>query len=875
MKTLKFVDEDPKPKVGILIKESSFREAKLIQYYVQPMVNAGIPREEIVAFSLEYTQAGKAPASLIKDYIETWLQSFKDAGIKYLLCADSAYFKALTKQRKADNNLGYVLPCAIPGFEDIHIVYSLGYGALIHNPNQQEKIDLSLEALTTHYHGAYVAIGSDIIHEERYPNSMSAIKKELVYLRQFPTLAVDIEAFSLNLRDAGLGTIAFAETKNSGCAFFVEYQPIVPEDGFYAVKAEAPKVKRLLRQFFESYKGKLIAHNASYDFKCLIHSLWMKHPLDWDGMLKGLEVLTRCFDDTKIITYLALNSTAKTMYGLKSLAQPFAGNWAEDEIKDIRRIPPEKILRYNLVDVLSTNYVHETYYPVMVEEAQEDLYNSLMIPSLTVIIQIECHGLPLMPARVQEVKLQLSNEVQAMLCILQANAYVVEATDRIQKDTMRITNSKLKVKQHPREIFQDPINFNSGAQLGVLLYDVMELPVLEWTDTKERATGNKVIKDLMNHTKDPEKLEVLKALAEYSKVVKILTGFIPTFEDAWLKADGMAYLHGSFNLGGTVSGRLSSSSPNLQNLPAGGKLGKLVKSCFAGPYGKIFCGADYMSLEDRINTLLTKDTNKMRVYLDGYDGHSLRAYYYFKEQMTGIDPLSVDSINSISDEFPDLRQLSKAPTFALTYQGTWSTLVKNCGFSEEVAKQIEANYHELYKESDAWMEAKIDQACVDGYVTLAFGLKLRTPLLKKTVLGNRYTTNEAKAEARTVGNALGGQSYGLLNNKAINDFMKIVWNSKYKHRIMPVALIHDAIYLVIDDDLEVVEFVNKHLTACMSWQDLPEIYHEEVNLGSELDLFYPHWGNGITLNPSWSQQEICLNVDAAMHKYHNPKPKAA
>lgn len=165
------------------------------------------------------------------------------------------------------------------------------------------------------------------------------------------------------------------------------------------------------------------------------------------------------------------------------------------------------------------------------------------------------------------------------------------------------------------------------------------------------------------------------------------------------------------------------------------------------------------------------------------------------------------------------------------------------------------------------MANKIDQACKDGYVTLAFGLKLRTPLLKKTVLGNRYTTNEAKAEARTVGNALGGQSYGLLNNKAIVDFMRIVWKSKYRNKIMPVALIHDAIYLVIDDDLDTIEFTNKHLTECMSWQDLPEIAHDKVKLGAELDIFYPHWGNAITLNPNWAKKEICDNVDTAMAKY--------
>lgn len=875
MKTLKFVDDTPKPLIGILIKETSFKETNLIKYYVEPMVATGIKREEIVAFSLEYTQGGKAPAHLIKDYIDAWLQSFKDAGVKYLFCADSAYFKALTKQRKADVNLGYVLPCAIPGFEDMQVVYSLGYGALVHNPNQQEKIDLSIEAVSTHYHGAYVAIGSDIIHEERYPYSMSAIKAELAYLHQFPELAVDIEAFSLNLRDAGLGTIAFAESKHKGSAFLVEYQPIVPEDGYYAVRTDAPKVKRMLRQFFESYRGKLIAHNASYDFKCLIHSLWMKHPLDWDGMLRGLEVLTRCFDDTKIIAYLALNSTAKTLYGLKALAQPFAGNWAEDEIKDITRIPPDKLLRYNLVDVLSTHYVKETYYPIMVAEEQLDIYTNLMLPSLKVIVQIESHGLPLIPERVQEVKRDLQDRVDVLVDIMETNAYVLEATNRIQVATMQAANAKLKKKVHPREKFNEPINYNSNQQLAILLYDVMEMPVIEWTDSGERATGGDVIKALRKHTKDPEKLEVMEALHKYSKLVKVLTGFIPTFEDAWVKADGMGYLHGSFNIGGTKSGRLSSSDPNLQNLPAGGELGKLIKSCFAGPWGHIFCGADFASLEDRISALTTKDPNKLKVYTDGYDGHCLRAYAYFGHKMPDIDPNSVESINSIEEKYPKERQDSKAPTFALTYMGTWATLVKNCGFTEEVAKSIEKLYHELYEHSDNVIMNRIHEEAVKlGYVKLAFGLKLRTPLLKKTVLGNRYTTSEAKAEMRTAGNAM-GQSYGLLNNRAVVEFMEIVWKSKHRLKIMPVALIHDAIYLVIEDDLEVIEFANKHLTKCMEWQDLEEIWHDEVKLGGDLDLFYPHWGHGITLPRTANQIELVTTVQAAMDKYYAKLKEAA
>ena len=241
---------------------------------------------------------------------------------------------------------------------------------------------------------------------------------------------------------------------------------------------------------------------------------------------------------------------------------------------------------------------------------------------------------------------------------------------------------------------------------------------------------------------------------------------------------------------------------------------------------------------------------------DGYDRHCLRAYYYFRDRMPDIDPTSVESINSIKKKYPELRQRSKAPTFLLTYGGSTIGLMKNCGFSEEEAKSIEANYHELYRESDEWVKERLARACNDGYVELAFGLKLRTPLLKQSILGNRSTLHQAEAEARTAGNALSGQSYGLLNNRAAVAFMKRVWASKWRTSIQPVALIHDAIYLLIDDDIECLEWVNKALIEEMSWQELPEIAHDTVKLGAELDVFYPSWENEITLPNNATQQEI-------------------
>ena len=170
----------------------------------------------------------------------------------------------------------------------------------------------------------------------------------------------------------------------------------------------------------------------------------------------------------------------------------------------------------------------------------------------------------------------------------------------------------------------------------------------------------------MNKQEAIEIAKLLKALIELSAVDKILGTFIKAFkEKSILKDDGYYYLHGNFNLGGTVSGRLSSSSPNLQNLPSNSQYGKLIKKCFIAPKGWIFAGADFDSLEDRISALTTKDPNKLKCYIDGFDGHSLRAYAYFPEQFPDIIN-TVDSINSIAKVYPYWRQESKCPTFALT-----------------------------------------------------------------------------------------------------------------------------------------------------------------------------------------------------------------
>ena len=845
-------------KVALLMKPISFQPPSLRRNYVEPMTRCGTLAEtDIIGFTLKY-ENGKAGVKLQKEYLDQLLPALDKLGITYLYCTDGQYFKTLTGEKKAEVHYGYVLPCAIKGFEHMHVVLGINYQALNFDPKKAGPMAQSMAAILRHMNGTYVAIGEEIIVQEYYPDNLADIKRTLDALHKFPRLEADIEGFGLKFNECGIGSIGFSYDKGCGVSFLVDYEPFAamdPETSHYGKQVKNPAVRALLREFLESYQGEMVWHYANFDVKIIIYELWMENYLDTVGMMKGLEVMTRNLHCTRIISYLATNSCAGNELSLKTLAQEYAGNWAKDDIKDIRLIPPADLLKYNLVDCLSTRYVFDKYYPIMVNDRQEDLYKTLFMDSVWLIVQIELTGMPMDPEQIAKTKADLEELKWGYHEIIMKDPIIAQFNLVHQTNLMAKANAKLKVKQHPLSHFAgEAFNPGSSQQLQILLYDLMGLPVIAKTKSKQPATGAKVIKSLMDHTLAKPHLAVLQAIRDYSSVSKILAAFIPAFEAGIMKDDGMRWLHGLFKLGGTVSGRLSSSDPNMQNLPAGSAYGKVVKKCFKAPKGWIMMGADFRSLEDYISALTTKDPNKLKVYTDGYDGHCLRSFAYFPEEMPDIID-SVISINSIGEVYPKCRQDSKAPTFLLTYGGTFHGLMKNLGWAEEKAKRIEANFNSLYAVSKEYIAKRIQQATKDGYVEVAFGLRLRTPVLHASILGGKYTPNEAKAEGRTAGNAM-GQSYGLLNNRAAVEFMKRVHAAGYQHDVKMIALIHDAIYLLTREDVTLINWVNVNLVECMAWQELPEIQHPTVKIGGDLDIFWPTWASSVTLPNNASNDEI-------------------
>lgn len=555
-----------------------------------------------------------APKLTRATHIKEWLDTNLNKADIYI-CAIAAINRYVTKQ----------------GMQPSYVL-DTDYGAWVTIPNiatrfyDPEKVDGVLTrckaAFNSYVNGSYTAPGSSLIKSATYlyPNDLEAIKSSLESLHGYPYLSCDIETYSLKHHSAGIGSIAFAWNQSEGVAIHVNNNP---------------EVINLLRDFFIQYEGTLRFHNISFDVTVLIYVLFMKSLLDQKGLLNGLEVMLRNWDCTQLITYLATNSCSGNHLSLKYQAQEFAGNYAVDGIEDIEKIPVDKLLEYNLIDTLSTNYVYEKHWNTLVTDEQLDTYINIFKPATKDIIQMQLTGAPINIETVKEVAVKLADIEQELLSKIAGSNVIKSFEVLLNMEWIEQKNSTLKTKKVTIEDAKEVFNPNSSTQLGKLI-SWLQLPVLKTTPTKTTKVGRAELEQYKGIVTEPDLKELFGWLVELKGVVKINTSFIPALLDAVPAEDDWHYIFSNFRLGGTLSGRLSSSNINLQQIPNNSSYGKLIKSCFQAPPGKVLIGLDFNALEARIDALVTRDPNKLKVYLEGYDSHCLNAYAYFKDQMPDI-----------------------------------------------------------------------------------------------------------------------------------------------------------------------------------------------------------------------------------------------
>lgn len=476
MKEINF-EPDEFPKMALLIKESACYANQLKEHYVD---HIPVP---VVGFSLEYAPNNKVTASDAKEYLNYLLPKLVARNIDIVYVADASYFKVLVGKATTEKFYGYVMPCAIKGFEHLRIIYGVNYQALFHNPKLSEKLELSMKTLLDYLTDAYSELGEGIIHSGSYPDTVPEILKAISQLHNHDLLSCDIETYGLDLERAIPATISFAWDKNNGLAFETKDVDVI----------------HALVQFFSYYKGTLIFHNASFDIRCIIYHWFMQDSEDYTGMLWGLDAMYRSIHDTKLLAYLATNSTAGNELSLKHCAFEFAGNYAQEDIDDIRKIPMPELLEYNLVDALATQYVYDKYLAAVIEDNQWSVYKDLFIPALKNVTHMELIGMPLDMDKVNDLSDTLTDIYDVAFANIQNSQWVKDCVWAMQTEAFTAKNQQLKRKFKPLDEFKQDFLPSSSKQVRKLLYQTMKLPHVDYTKTGQLAVGSDTLDKLIAH----------------------------------------------------------------------------------------------------------------------------------------------------------------------------------------------------------------------------------------------------------------------------------------------------------------------------------------------------------------------------------------
>ncbi len=591
-------------------------------------------------------------------------------------------------------------------------------------------------------------------------SSEEKLNKVIKQAMKSKVVAVDTETTGLDYMDTDL--VGVSLSFKPGEAYYI---PLQHKDESVA-QLELNLVLEELKPLLESSENKIIGQNIKFDRNVLA-----KYGID----------ITSIKNDTMMMSYV-LDASA-TRHNLDALSSYYL-NYKTSTFEEVAgkgvkqvtfdQVPIDVATHYAAEDADITLRLYEELNPKLEKEnSLKRLNDEIEIPLIEVLSDMERNG--------------------AILNSKILNSQSKDLANRIKK-----------LEKKAYEIAGEEFNLGSTKQLREIFFEKLNYRVIKKTPGGQPSTDEKVLAELA------EEYELPKVLLEHRTLSKLKSTYTDKLPNQISYSTGK--VHTSFHQAVTTTGRLSSSDPNLQNIPIRTEDGRRIRQAFEPSPGHSFISADYSQIELRVMAHMSKDTGLLKAFQDGEDVHSKTASEVFNVEL--------DEVTA------DLRRNAKAINFGLIYGISAFGLGKQLGISRNLAAEYMALYFEKYPGVKEYMESTKELASQKGYVETLFGRRLYLRDINATNAMRRQASERVAINAPVQGTAA--------------DIMKIAMIEM--HRSIKEEQIEAKLILQVHDELildtpknEIDDVISLITSSMMGAADLDVPLEIDVGVGDNWD----------------------------------------
>ncbi len=574
-------------------------------------------------------------------------------------------------------------------------------------------------------------------------------------------ISIDTETTSLNYMQAEIVGVSFAVDENHAA-----YVPLQHNYAGAPVQLSLNSTLEILKPILENEDIKKIGQNLKYDLEVFAN---------YDITLRGIE------HDTMLASYV-VNSTA-SRHDMDTLALNYLNiettHYEDVAGKGAKQIPFNQVnieiaAPYAAEDADIVLKLHRVLSSDLDKNAQlKQVYNKIEMPLLTVLARIERNG-------------------------------VVIDSDMLMQQAHDLTRRMQEIEIEAHNLAGETFNISSPKQIQTILYEKMELPILAKTPKGQPSTAESVLQELADDYKLPQ------LILDYRSMSKLCSTYTDKLPQMVNPKTGR--VHTSYHQAVAATGRLSSSNPNLQNIPIRTPEGRKIRQAFIAPTGYTMVAADYSQIELRIMAHLSGDKGLLEAFAKGQDIHKTTAAEVFS--------VAIDEVDN------DQRRAAKAINFGLIYGMSAFGLAKQLGVSRTEAQQYVELYFSRYPGVKSFMDTTREKAKEDGFVETVYKRRLYLPEINA-----RNAARRQYAERTAINAPMQGTAADIIKIAMINIDE---WLQQSEIDAIMIMQVHDElVFEVANKELE--PFINE-INARMSKNDLLSVPLEvDIGYGNNWD----------------------------------------